>query len=260
MTALRARPSLRTVPRALALSWGHYGPSDEGISSVRPHNTAVARGPACDARTPPSQVPRAGCSESEQARAETQGQNTRFFFRPRRELIPLRRADERLIGQALADDAADGRAEAVGVVHVLPVIVAEGLLIQILSSFESLVRQQFIGVERRSSLDVLVDFSLKRFLLPVADDGGVDLPAAFVLHGEPDSLEHEPRGFLRHADGSVNLPRADTILAVGNLPDGRQPLIQAERAILEDGTGLERELPARVSGLTDPAYAKVAGG
>lgn len=134
---LQERQLLQIESRALALSWGHYGPSDEGISSVRPHDAAITRGPARHARPPHGPVPRASSQESEQTGAEANNQAVRFLF-PRRELIPLRRADERLIGQALADDAADRRAESVGVVHVFPVVIAEGLLVEIPEQVERL--------------------------------------------------------------------------------------------------------------------------
>ena len=54
-----------------------------------------------------------------------------------------------------------------------------------------------------------------------------------------------------------NLVGADAVLAVGDHPHGRQPLVQTERRILEDRPGLERELPLRVLGLALPALARL---
>jgi len=88
-----------------------------------------------------------------------------------------------------------------------------------------------------------------------ADEGFIHFdfgsrPAKFheraFLQGQPDSLEHEPRGFLRDAEAPVNLVGTDAVLAVHQHPDGRKPLVQAERRVLEDSAGLERKLLLRV--------------
>jgi hypothetical protein len=46
----------------------------------------------------------------------------------------------------------------------------------------------------------------------------------------------EPCRLLRDADGAMNFVAADTVLAVHNLPHGRQPLVQT------DGSGLPANL------------------
>jgi hypothetical protein len=76
-----------------------------------------------------------------------------------------------------------------------------------------------------------------------------------VLHGEADTLKHEPRGLLRDANRAVQFPGRDAILAVGDHPDGREPLVESERRVLKDRPGLQRELPVRVPGLALPTVA-----
>src|SRR5665213_1339999 len=49
-----------------------------------------------------------------------------------------------------------------------------------------------------------------------------------VLHCEPRTLQHEPRGFLRYTHRSVNLPRANAILAVDDQPHDGQPLFKTD--------------------------------
>ena len=44
------------------------------------------------------------------------------------------------------------------------------------------------------------------------------------------------------ADGAVNFVGTDAVLAVHNLPHGHQPLVQTDRGIFHDGSGLQREL------------------
>ena len=46
-----------------------------------------------------------------------------------------------------------------------------------------------------------------------------------ILHREPDSVIHEPCGFLRHAYAARNFITADSILAVGDQQHCCQPLI-----------------------------------
>ena len=78
-----------------------------------------------------------------------------------------------------------------------------------------------------------------------------------VLHGKSDSVEHEPGCLLSDADGPVNFVGADAVLSVGNHPDGRKPLVQSYRAVLEDGPDLDRELPP---GMFAPAFPYPPGG
>ncbi len=52
-----------------------------------------------------------------------------------------------------------------------------------------------------------------------------------------DSMIHEPSGFLSDANGPVNLVGTDSVLAIDDLPHGKQPLIQAQGRIFEDGPG-----------------------
>lgn len=63
---------------------------------------------------------------------------------------------------------------------------------------------------------------------------------------------NKPGGFLSNAKRAVHLVGADTVLGVGDQPDGREPLVEADWTILEDGAHLDRELLARVLVLALP--------
>jgi hypothetical protein len=77
-----------------------------------------------------------------------------------------------------------------------------------------------------------------------------------VLHCQADAVEHEPGGLLSDADGPMYFVGTDAVLGVGNHPDGGQPFVQSDGAILENGPGLDRKLPPRVLA---PAFPNSAG-
>ena len=62
------------------------------------------------------------------------------------------------------------------------------------------------------------------------------------FHRLSDSVQHEPSGFLRHADGTPEFVAADSVLRVGDTPDRHEPLVQSERGIFKDGIDLVAEL------------------
>jgi hypothetical protein len=66
-------------------------------------------------------------------------------------------------------------------------------------------------------------------------------------------MEHEPCSFLSYTNRAVNLPRANPVFGVGDHPYSSQPLIQAQRRILKDGSSLDRELTAVVALVALPA-------
>src|SRR5260370_41280526 len=66
-------------------------------------------------------------------------------------------------------------------------------------------------------------------------------------------MEPEPAGLLGDADRPRQLVGADTVLAVGEHPERGQPLVEANRAILEDRAELDRELPPTVAAFPDAA-------
>lgn len=87
-----------------------------------------------------------------------------------------------------------------------------------------------------------------------ADEGLInfDLPVellGFGLQRETQTRQHEPRGFLSHAEGAREFVAADTVLAVGDQPERREPLFEPERGIFEDGSDFERELGLGVFGV-----------
>ena len=73
------------------------------------------------------------------------------------------------------------------------------------------------------------------------------------LHGQPDTMEHEPSGFLGNAEIAGQFVGADPVLAVHQHPHGRQPQGQLDRGVLEDRTDLDGELLPAVPALPDPA-------
>lgn len=79
-------------------------------------------------------------------------------------------------------------------------------------------------------------------------------------HRFADAVEHEPRRLLFHADGLPKLVRADAVLAVDDKPHGDKPLVEADRAVLEDGPLLDREhlLCVFVLALPESARGQVA--
>ena len=70
---------------------------------------------------------------------------------------------------------------------------------------------------------------------------------------QPDSVQHKPRSFLADSERSVNLPRRDAVLGVGDEPHCRKPLVETERRVLKDGSNLDGELPSRMMGGALPA-------
>lgn len=58
------------------------------------------------------------------------------------------------------------------------------------------------------------------------------------LHGEPDTMIHEPGCFLRNTERPVHLVTADSVLAVRDHPDRGKPTAKVNRAILENGSDL----------------------
>ncbi len=113
------------------------------------------------------------------------------------------------------------------------------------------------------ALDLLLALVRVHVLRQPADVGlvgldlAVDLHALRLeqragLHGEADAVEHEPRRLLRDPDGAVDLVGGHAVLAVGDHPDRDEPLVQAERAVLEDRPDLGGELAAGVDRLALP--------
>jgi hypothetical protein len=79
------------------------------------------------------------------------------------------------------------------------------------------------------------------------------LAALLILHGEPDTMEHEPRGFLSNSDGTVNLPRTNPVPVIRDHPHRSQPLVETEWRIFKDSSGLDGELATIVALIALPA-------
>ena len=79
-----------------------------------------------------------------------------------------------------------------------------------------------------------------------------DLVEAPGLHGEPDAVQHEPCRLLRDAERAAEFVGADPVLAVGDEPDGGEPLVEAERRVLEDRPDLDGVLLLAGLALPEP--------
>src|SRR5712691_13265523 len=103
-----------------------------------------------------------------------------------------------------------------------------------------------------SSLDDPCALGLVHVASLPADVGFIDfdvpaqLPTVVVLHGEADTVQHEPSRFLSDADSLSQLVRTDAVLSRRNEPGGNQPLVDATRAVFHDAADLHGELSAGV--------------
>lgn len=61
------------------------------------------------------------------------------------------------------------------------------------------------------------------------------------LHCESDSVHQEPSGFLSDPKSAVDFIGADTVLGSTYHPDGRKPLVEADRGIFHQGSELDRK-------------------
>jgi len=84
------------------------------------------------------------------------------------------------------------------------------------------------------------------FNLPTEWDGEL------VLHSEPDAMHHEPSGLLGDAQGATDFIGGNAILVIDDHPHSGEPFVQPERAILEDGPNLDRELTLGMPALATP--------
>jgi hypothetical protein len=62
------------------------------------------------------------------------------------------------------------------------------------------------------------------------------------LHCLANPMIQEPSALLSNTQGARGFVRADSVLAIDDLPDSGKPLVEAERRILEDGSDLYAEL------------------
>jgi hypothetical protein len=73
-----------------------------------------------------------------------------------------------------------------------------------------------------------------------------------ILHCEPDALKHKPTRLLGDLDGAGYFVRTDAVLAVRQHPHREQPLVQADRGVLENGSDLDAELRPGMPALALP--------
>lgn len=99
---------------------------------------------------------------------------------------------------------------------------------------------RLVHVFGESTNESLVGFDVARHLLE-----------ALGLHGQTDTPEHEPRGFLSNAQATRHFVGADAVLAVGQHPDSGKPLVQSKRRVLKDRPHLDRELLPADAALPD---------
>src|SRR5580658_2658938 len=63
----------------------------------------------------------------------------------------------------------------------------------------------------------------------------------FVLHGQPNPVQHEPSRLLSNLHASSDLIAADSVLAIGNHPSCHHPLVERDCGILHHGSDLDGE-------------------
>src|SRR5438045_4739345 len=68
-------------------------------------------------------------------------------------------------------------------------------------------------------------------------------------------MQHKPRGFLRDLQVAGYFVTANSVLAVGEHPHCRKPLVQRNRAIFKNRPHLDRKLAFRVMTSTLPSAA-----
>jgi hypothetical protein len=88
-----------------------------------------------------------------------------------------------------------------------------------------------VHVSRKATNKGFVNFNFARKLLKRSG-----------LHRLADSMKQEPRAFLSDANAPVNLTRANAVLGVNDQPNSSQPLVEADRAILHDGSQLDAKM------------------
>lgn len=99
-----------------------------------------------------------------------------------------------------------------------------------------------------ASLDLPCALALVHEACVPTDEGFVhfdftgQFPEGFGLHRQSDTVRHEPCSLLGDAEGAGNLVGTDAVFAIDHHPQRREPLVQADRAVLEDGAHLDGEL------------------
>jgi len=103
-------------------------------------------------------------------------------------------------------------------------------------------------IDRSPALDLLLSlFGVHVFRTSankcfVRFDFASHLPKVIGFHRQANPMQHEPSGLLSDAQCPAKLVGTDSVLAVCDRPDGHEPLVETERAILEDCPDLVREL------------------
>src|SRR5271157_768257 len=75
----------------------------------------------------------------------------------------------------------------------------------------------------------------------------------FILHSEPDAMQHEPCSLLGDLQIALNFPTTDSVFAIGDEPDCSQPLVKADGRIFADGSDLDGEFALEVMSRTCPS-------
>jgi hypothetical protein len=130
--------------------------------------------------------------------------------------------------------------------------------VRCLDAAGSIVRTALDNAEDRffaraaSPFDFLLAHVPMHILSETADVAfvGFDLARHFDegsgLHRQSDSVIHEPSGLLSYAERPMHFVAADSVIAVGDHPDCREPFPKVDWAILENRSDLGRELATRM--------------
>jgi hypothetical protein len=102
-----------------------------------------------------------------------------------------------------------------------------------------------VHVSRLTADESLVDFNTVTV--------SAELATLLALLSESDPMEHEPSGFLSDAECPRDLTGANSVFAIENEPHCREPPVQTEWGVLEDGADLNGELPFRMARTALPA-------
>ena len=85
----------------------------------------------------------------------------------------------------------------------------------------------------------------------VSFDFARQLSNRLVMHSLTDAMHHEPSRLLGNSEGTSDLTRANSVLAVAEQPEATHPLIQTQRRVLKDSADFKAELPLAAITLPD---------
>ncbi len=155
-----------------------------------------------------------------------------------------------LLLQVLLADAAHDRRGDARMLAVLPSLqeAEHGDLIHAASPTDDTLLLGEVHELGRATEEALIRFDVPAHLAEGA-----------TLHGEADTVKHEPRGFLCDPHAPRQFVGADAVLRVRQHPQRGKPLVETDGAVLEDRAEFHRELPPTIAALPNPPSLEKAG-